>query len=40
MGLPGATALPSGNTPTPIDEIGAVQLVSADTGEVLLERNL
>jgi Putative zinc-finger len=40
LGLSGATALPSGNTPMPIEEIAAVQLVSADTGKVLLERTL
>jgi hypothetical protein len=40
LGLSGATALPSGNTPLPIEEIASVQLVSADDGKVLLERNL
>ena len=40
LGLSGATALPSGNTPMPIEEIASVQLVSADTGRVLLERSL
>ena len=40
LGLSGATALPSGNTPMPVNEIAAVQLVSADTGQVLLEKNL
>jgi hypothetical protein len=40
LGLSGATALPSGNTPMPIEEIASVQLVSADTGKVLLERPL
>jgi len=40
LGMSGATALPSGNTPLPIDKIAAVQLVSADNGKVLLERNL
>ena len=38
LGLPGATALPSGNTPMPKEKIAKVQLVSADTGQVLLER--
>jgi len=38
LGLAGATALPSGNTPMPKDQIASVQLVSADTGQVLLER--
>lgn len=37
LGLSGATALPSGNTPMAVDDIAAVQLVSADTGQVLLE---
>ncbi|MHA3023516.1 anti-sigma factor family protein [Mycobacterium sp. BMJ-28] len=40
LGLSGATALPSGNTPLPRNEIAAVQLVSADDGKVLLEKNL
>jgi hypothetical protein len=40
LGLSGATALPSANTPMQMNEIAAVQLVSADNGEVLLETNL
>jgi hypothetical protein len=40
LGLSGATALPSGNTPVHVGEIAAVQLVSADSGQVLLERQL
>lgn len=40
LGLSGATALPSGNTPMAKDEIAAVQLVSADDGKVLLEKQL
>ena len=40
LGLSGATALPSANTPKPKSEIAAVQLVSADDGKVLLETNL
>ncbi|WP_326547864.1 zf-HC2 domain-containing protein [Mycolicibacterium sp. ND9-15] len=40
LGLSGATALPSANTSLQMDEIAAVQLVSPDTGEVLLERSL
>ena len=40
LGLSGATALPSANTPLPIDEIAAVQLVSPDSGQVLLEKQL
>jgi hypothetical protein len=40
LGLSGATALPSANTPLQMGEIAAVQLVSPDSGEVLLERSL
>jgi hypothetical protein len=40
LGMSGATALPSGNTPMPIDDIAAVQLVSANNGKVLLETTL
>jgi anti-sigma-K factor RskA len=40
LGLSGATALPSGNTPMQKDEIAAVQLVSSDNGQVLLEKHL
>jgi hypothetical protein len=40
LGLSGATALPSANTPMQPQEIAAVQLVSPDSGEVLLERSL
>jgi hypothetical protein len=40
LGLSGATALPSGNTPMPATEIAAVQLVSVDSGKVLLERKI
>ncbi|MGO4442430.1 anti-sigma factor [Mycobacterium sp. 2YAF39] len=40
LGLSGATALPSANTPLPVEEIAAVQLVSPDSGEVLLEKQL
>ena len=40
LGLSGATALPSANTPMQMHEIAAVQLVSPDTGQVLLERRL
>jgi hypothetical protein len=40
LGLSGATALPSANTPMQMNEIAAVQLVSTDNGEVLLETNL
>lgn len=37
---PGHTATPAGSTSTPIDQIAAVQVISADTGKVLLERTL
>jgi hypothetical protein len=40
LGLSGATALPSATTPMQKDEIAAVQLVSAENGKVLLEKNL
>jgi len=40
LGLSGATALPSANTPIQKDEIVAVQLVSSDDGKVLLEKHL
>jgi len=40
LGLSGATALPSANTAMAAHEIAAVQLVSADDGKVLLEKNL
>jgi anti-sigma factor RsiW len=37
---PGHTAMPAGSISTPINQIAAVQVVSADTGEVLLQRSL
>jgi hypothetical protein len=40
LGMSGATALPSGNTPVAATDIAAVQLVSTDNGKVLLERQL
>jgi hypothetical protein len=40
LGLSGATALPSGNTAMPMDQIAAVQLVAADSGQVLLQKSL
>ena len=40
LGLSGATALPSATTPIQKDEIAAVQLVSPDSGKVLLEKQL
>jgi hypothetical protein len=40
LAVPGVMARPNGNTPTPIDQISAVQVVAADSGEVLLQRTL
>jgi hypothetical protein len=40
LGLSGATALPSANTPMQVNEIAAVQMVSSDNGKVLLETHL
>lgn len=40
LGLSGATALPSGTTPMPLEEIAAVQMVSSPDGKVLLEKTL
>ena len=40
MAVQGATASPSGSTSMPVGEIAAVQVVSADTGDVLLQRSL
>lgn len=40
LGLSGATALPSGNTQMPMEEIAAVQMVSSPDGKVLLEKKL
>lgn len=37
LGLYGATAIPSGNTAMPMDQIASVQLVSIDLQKVLLE---
>jgi anti-sigma factor RsiW len=37
---PGHTATPAGSISTPIDQIAAVQVVSADSGQVLLQRSL
>lgn len=37
---PGHTALPAGSISVPADQIAAVQVVSADTTDVLLERSL
>ncbi|BBZ35162.1 anti-sigma factor family protein [Mycolicibacterium confluentis] len=38
--LPAATALPSASTSMPMEQIASVQIVSADTGDVLLQRTL
>ncbi|OBG22334.1 anti-sigma factor [Mycobacterium sp. 852002-51057_SCH5723018] len=35
---PGHTATPAGSISTPVDQIAAVQVVSADNGQVLLQR--
>ena len=40
LGLSGATALPSATAPMQMNEIAAVQLVSTDSGKVLLEHHL
>ncbi len=37
---PGHTATPAGSISMPVDQIAAVQVVSADSGEVLLQRSL
>jgi anti-sigma factor RsiW len=37
---PGHTANPAGSISTPVDQIAAVQIVSADNGQVLLQRSL
>ena len=37
---PGHTANPAGSISTPVDQIAAVQVVSADSGQVLLQRSL
>ena len=37
---PGHTATPAGSIATPVDQIASVQVVSADNGQVLLERSL
>lgn len=37
---PGHTATPAGSISTPMNEIASVQVVSADSGQVLLERSL
>lgn len=40
VALTGVTATPVGSTSMPIDQIAAVQVVSVDNGEVLLQRSL
>lgn len=40
MAHAGATAAPSGSTSMRVEQIAAVQVVSADTGDVLLQRTL
>jgi hypothetical protein len=40
VALTGVPATPGGSTSMPMDEIAAVQIVSADSGEVLLQRSL
>ncbi|MBV8927628.1 MAG: zf-HC2 domain-containing protein [Mycobacteriaceae bacterium] len=40
VALTGVPATPGGSTSMPMDEISAVQIVSADSGEVLLQRSL
>lgn len=40
MAHEGVTATPTGSTSMPIDEIAAVQIASADTGDVLLQHGL
>lgn len=37
---PGHTATPAGSISTPVDQIAAVQVVSADGGQVLLQRSM
>jgi anti-sigma factor RsiW len=40
VAIPGHTATPAGSISTPADQIASVQVVSADDGQVLLERSL
>ena len=37
---PGHTATPAGSISTPLDQIAAVQVVAADSGQVLLQRSM
>lgn len=40
VAIPGHTANPAGSISTPMDQIASVQVVSADNGQILLERSL
>ncbi len=40
VAVPGHTATPAASISTPVDQIAAVQVVSADNGQVLLQRSL
>ncbi len=40
VAIPGHTATPAGSISTPVDQITSVQVVSADDGQVLLERSM
>jgi anti-sigma factor RsiW len=40
MAVDGVRATPAGSTSTPIDQIATVEIVSADTGNVLLQRTV
>jgi anti-sigma factor RsiW len=40
MAVDGVRATPAGSTSMPIDQIAAVEIVSADTGDALLERTM
>jgi anti-sigma factor RsiW len=40
VAVPGHTATPAGSISTPVQQIAAVQVVSADSGQVLLQRSL
>ncbi|MFY2860156.1 anti-sigma factor family protein [Mycobacterium sp. THU-M104] len=40
VAVPGHTAKPAGSISTPVDQIAAVQVVSADNGQVLLQRSM
>lgn len=40
VAVPGHTATPAGSISTPVDQIAAVQVVAADSGEVLLQHSM